>query len=562
MQNFTTPPGWTDHGVQGLLCSPADWTTIAGFIISNYVAHAFTIKNIPGQSNYAYLSAMFMAFCYPAFGIARAVQTLVYSVSWPFRAKGDPLKRALDQALDHDALCMVVRSSKWKPTEEDTISGLRVVPESPQDGRETLQKDHRREQQSYPMDSSLSHSQDLYGEAPTGILPFKVMAPPWFNPNGEWASSTKDWCGPFGTLEEHGRLIHGVHKLPPNDQYEFVIVPANADIIPLSRPDIDLSGPSRPSASPKSPLSILITLYQICYGTVSLYRARGDQIDLYGYTAFGLTVIPYVVMAIINLLAQLLSNDYPELYMIHSSEMDEATRRGGHFEGVVGALHHAEDTEVDGSTATSDQENDRKLWKVAANSEDRETELFTLEHTQGPQRLTVSKTPETENTSHVHLPCCSIYMARPKQRHKLFNRVSPSDFLQYSLDRRIRDTIRGPILDDWGLLLITYAPLLVNGIAIAINGSISRFRNGSRSTRLQRGFALLWMIFNGFYGQYGQWFLDTCSRNFPGLRDKSRVEGILNVVVLWIAFFTPAIGGMVLAGIEMSRYGSCTRLAS
>jgi hypothetical protein len=129
MQNFTTPSGWTDHGAQGLLCSPADWTTIAGFFISNYVAHAITIKSVPGQPYHAYLSAMFMAFCYPAFGISRAVQTLTYSVSLPSKAKGDPLKRALDQALDHDALCMVVRSSKWKPAEEDTIIGLKVDPE-------------------------------------------------------------------------------------------------------------------------------------------------------------------------------------------------------------------------------------------------------------------------------------------------------------------------------------------------------------------------------------------------------------------------------------------------
>jgi hypothetical protein len=412
-----------------------------------------------------------------------------------------------------------------------------------------LPRIHRGEQETLPMNSPRCHIRALSGEGRTDILPFEVMAPPWFAPDGEWATSTSNWCGPFGTLPKDGSLIHGTHELPPDGQYELVIVPANADVIPLSRPDLDLSGPRKPSANPKTVLPILITLYQICYGTVSLYRARGDQIDLYGYTAFGLTVIPYVIMAIINLLTQLLSNDYPDLYMIQSLEMDEAIRRGGRFEGVVGTLRQ---TEVNDSSGPLDHESTQNSWKVATNSTDRESESITLQNTRSAQRLTITKRAQSENAPQILVPCCSMYVRHKHRRQKLlFYGVSPYDIYIYLFSR-----------DILGVVLTTYAPLFINGVAIAINGGISHFQHGSRSTPVQRGFALTWMIFNGFYGQWGQWFLDIGSLYFAGSRDTNRIQGMFHMVGVCVTFFTPAIGGMVLAGIEMSRYGSCTRLAS
>jgi hypothetical protein len=79
-------------------------------------------------------------------------------------------------------------------------------------------------------------------------------------------------------------------------------------------------------------------MFQTGYAAYSVYRARGDQITVYGYAAFGLTVIPYITMSILNLVAQIVSDDYPMLYMIQSAEMDEAIERGGTFLGPVAKL--------------------------------------------------------------------------------------------------------------------------------------------------------------------------------------------------------------------------------
>ncbi|KAK3934875.1 hypothetical protein QBC46DRAFT_347178 [Diplogelasinospora grovesii] len=82
----------------------------------------------------------------------------------------------------------------------------------------------------------------------------------------------------------------------------------------------------------------ITAIFQLGNGAVTQYRPRGDQIERYGYATFGLTVIPYLVMTVVNLLAQIASTDYPNVYMVGSPEMEEARGRGGVFDGVVGNL--------------------------------------------------------------------------------------------------------------------------------------------------------------------------------------------------------------------------------
>ena len=62
------------------------------------------------------------------------------------------------------------------------------------------------------------------------------------------------------------------------------------------------------------------------------------QVDRYGYAAFGLTVVPYIVMSLVNLAVHLVTPNYSTMYLVHSPEMDEAIDRGGVFEGQVGKV--------------------------------------------------------------------------------------------------------------------------------------------------------------------------------------------------------------------------------
>jgi len=74
---------------------------------------------------------------------------------------------------------------------------------------------------------------------------------------------------------------------------------------------------------------ILVSFTQALWATTTLYRARGDQIDEYGYAAFGLTVAPYAFMSILNIVAHLLTPEYPSIFLVRTPVMEEAEVDGG-----------------------------------------------------------------------------------------------------------------------------------------------------------------------------------------------------------------------------------------
>lgn len=96
-------------------------------------------------------------------------------------------------------------------------------------------------------------------------------------------------------------------------------------------------------------VKVLVGLGQAIYAGLTLYKACGNQIEVYGYAAFSLTVSPYLVVSVVNLIGNLTRPKYSTIYLVNSSIIDEATRRPGcYFNGVVGRLaKFSEDEEVE-----------------------------------------------------------------------------------------------------------------------------------------------------------------------------------------------------------------------
>lgn len=69
-------------------------------------------------------------------------------------------------------------------------------------------------------------------------------------------------------------------------------------------------------ASNHSLLKALAGIFQVLYGSLELYKARGGQLEKYGYAAYSLTVIPYILMSLVNLLAAALLPQYPSMYVV------------------------------------------------------------------------------------------------------------------------------------------------------------------------------------------------------------------------------------------------------
>lgn len=88
-------------------------------------------------------------------------------------------------------------------------------------------------------------------------------------------------------------------------------------------------------ASTRNVPKILVSLIQTIWASITLYRARGDQVDEYRYAAFGLTVAPYAFMSLVNVVANLLTPQNSALFLVRTPIMGEADAEGGLFSGEI-----------------------------------------------------------------------------------------------------------------------------------------------------------------------------------------------------------------------------------
>ncbi len=86
----------------------------------------------------------------------------------------------------------------------------------------------------------------------------------------------------------------------------------------------------------------MFAIIQTLFAIFSLYEATGDQIHQLGYAAFGLTVAPYLLMSLVNVLSGAFCPEYPSLFLVESSVLLEArSRPGAHLDATVGVLAEA-----------------------------------------------------------------------------------------------------------------------------------------------------------------------------------------------------------------------------
>jgi hypothetical protein len=96
------PAGTGNHGDDHLLCTPSRWTDIFVFFFANYVAHAATVKSIPGEPALLAIWALLCALLFPVSGVMRGVDAILqHAVT---------ARTPLEAASKAGALCMVVRT--------------------------------------------------------------------------------------------------------------------------------------------------------------------------------------------------------------------------------------------------------------------------------------------------------------------------------------------------------------------------------------------------------------------------------------------------------------------
>jgi len=153
------------------------------------------------------------------------------------------------------------------------------------------------------------------------------------NDKSSLLTPSREWWNPKRSrLLPDDAVIHGHYRLPPRG-YRLASVPIDA-AGELESPDEESH--KALSSSYNFP-KILVSFIQAIWAIITLYRTRGDQIQQYGYAAFGLTVAPYAFMSIMNIIGTFLNPEYPAIFMVRTQLMTEAESEsaGGFFAGEV-----------------------------------------------------------------------------------------------------------------------------------------------------------------------------------------------------------------------------------
>ena len=261
------PPGQyaTNLNSSNIFCVvPSPWFSVMVFYLGNYAAHAATLVTYPGEAPICVFAAILYALFFPTTGIARGLNAIFRRARLPWCGQTD-----LRAAARAGALCMVVRTEKWRPLPEGEPGTTGDTPEFPI--WKLIEGDWSKElPRLWPyFDTSLERPKPP--EIP------KEGVPRW-----KWL---------WDCLTKMERKIHGSCVLPENGYYALAYVSRNAKVESLhKKPGQDI--PTVLSSS-YSFVRAAIAVIQVLYASTTLYRAtRGPQIDQYGYAAFGLTVVP------------------------------------------------------------------------------------------------------------------------------------------------------------------------------------------------------------------------------------------------------------------------------
>lgn len=385
---ITVPAGSTQYGDQ--LCTPPKWTDILIFYLSNYLVHVITVQTYPGESNISVVLAQVAAFLFPTSGIIRGLNRIVRLAV----LEKDPLLRAARAG----ALCMVVRDPEFtcriKPGErfEDAVC---VEWPSRQITRpiEQLRKDSSAEPSLHGNVTSnavacdatciqaadKSSSESMSPIPPTGTgkkslaqtHALTVKLEPLRPADGVltaqvyWAPWQREGSNRWTYLDSaalvdlaESRKVAGSVVLPRG--YMLAFVPRDAIVAPIDTLDANGRAVRLPDSTSTSSVAVagsngvrtsgdqiyasysafqgIAAVAQLLFGLSTIYTTAGPQVNRYGYAAFGLTVIPYAIMSLVNLLASVATPAYSATYVVDSVILQEAKSEGGIFSFVVGRL--------------------------------------------------------------------------------------------------------------------------------------------------------------------------------------------------------------------------------
>ncbi|KAK2756855.1 nacht domain protein [Colletotrichum kahawae] len=534
-------PGFFYQDSCKLLCRETKWTDVVVFYLGNYIAHAATITTRPGQSTLITVVTMIGAVLLPGTGIWNGMKAILSLARF---APTD-----LQIAARAGALYAVVKDNNPQPCQasvSDGAEGIQMIAMPATVTTPSAQREQNIEKQL--LEDSSVH-EDSKESAPL-------------------------------TQSLLSSNIHGLCELP--DGYHLMQVPQNATFVGEG----DLLVDHRPwyhyrrlvNTSPTTSLScsynlvrVLASIIQLAFAVSTLYRTRGDQIERYGYAAFGLTVIPYAWMSLINLVGNAICPQYDKIYVVSSRALRdlELARRDG---GQDLQTQEREQWRVDGTVGRLEDDWDELVCKDFERCRDQEGAEQTGRTR--PVLHTVFATWNRKSPSRMILGPL-IDLLNPFRHWKDWvedtrkaRRWWKDEVMRVA--KEIREDPKSGMLSfyhRWKEQLL--APLIVFVVPLAIVGGLSGFQCG-QSEPFQRVWVMMWLVLGlgvGFVlGQALRWF----GNQSPNVYQQPTADygGPNGFVNLWetimgaVAYGPIAIGGYVVVTRMLLESGSCVEVRS
>ena len=341
-------------------------------------------------------------------------------------------------------------------------------------------------------------------------------------------------------------------------------------------------------------VKILVALFQTLFAVTTLYKSKGDQIDRFGYAAFGLTVTPYALMSVINLLGSLFCPEFPAMYVVetrtlrnlrhlHGSRVLNYQRtpsirknelRGEQDEPPPEHREPSVRTEVPPSReeeapTTSEKppieqakpptEQEGQLTEQEGSAiKEKDPSTNHEETAAGSSEPSAEREPPPVQTEQ---PCVSqeslefqvdgtvgVLTTDAEQAVEKVFKTRFQDFESDSISTRL------VVGNSTQRLFFALSVLTTAGITVGIIGGLSHFRRGS-SSHAERVWTMTWLAFGIAMGLLMEASVEGLeSRLILNFRRKVLMRGTLGYLVLLSA---PAIGGLIVVGQMINAYGVC-----
>ncbi|PCH44652.1 hypothetical protein WOLCODRAFT_123897 [Wolfiporia cocos MD-104 SS10] len=277
------------------------------FFSTNFIAHAASTPTAAETGRYtariprrnAFPWAPVVCFFLPFGGLTRNILLI-----------GQQLKRRNNHvraALMHGAIVIVARTGTWEPSYDKEL---------------------------------------IYMKLPKGVFQLKE----------EWTSElyadiVVDSEGEsHNTVERNELKLHGEFSLPAG--YAFA-TPADKSCTEHIIQNTLVNTHRINIHRVQNPLKVLISIIQIVSAIYTMKQSIGAQITRWGYASYGLSVFPYALMSIMNLVCAGVVGEYHHAHVLRTPILNEAERRGAVADGTIGRVDTREATVLVGKQASS-----------------------------------------------------------------------------------------------------------------------------------------------------------------------------------------------------------------